>query len=101
MMDGVNIGRYLVIVALGISKASKKIVLGIIEEFTENVKICTDLIQNIIKEGLDANENMLLVLDEVKGLHKTVKYVFGESAYIQRCQVHKHRNVQSYLPDSE
>jgi transposase-like protein len=101
MMDGVKIGGYMVIVALGISKAGDKKVLGIIEGSTENAKICTDLIQNMIKRGLDASENRLFVLDGGKGLHKAVKDVFGENAYIQRCQIHKRRNVQSYLPESE
>ncbi|NSW92977.1 MAG: transposase [Firmicutes bacterium] len=54
MLDGVKIGDYLVVVSLGISKAGKKKVLGIIEGSTENAKICTDLIQNMIKRGLDA-----------------------------------------------
>ncbi len=72
MMDGVTTGDYLVIVALGISKAGKKKVLGIIEGSTENAKICTDLIQNMIKRGLDAEENRLFVLDGGKGLHKAV-----------------------------
>lgn len=40
-------------------------------------------------------------MDGGKGLHKAVKDVFGENPYIQRCQIHKGRNVQSHLPDSE
>lgn len=39
--------------------------------------------------------------DGGKGLHKAVRDVFGEKVYIQRCQIHKRRNVQSYLPQSE
>ncbi|NSW92978.1 MAG: transposase [Firmicutes bacterium] len=40
-------------------------------------------------------------MDGGKGLHKAVKDVFGENVQIQRCQIHKLRNVQSYLPESE
>lgn len=101
MMDGVHLGDYLVVVALGISKEGKKKILGIIEGSTENSKICADLLQNIIERGLDEKENRLFVLDGGKGLHKAVRDVFGKNAYIQRCQIHKRRNVQSYLPQSE
>lgn len=101
MMDGVKIGSYMVIVALGISKTGDKKVLGIKERSTENAKICTDLIQNMINRGLDTSENRLFVLDGDKGLHKAVKDVFRENAYIQRCQIHKLRNAQSYLLESE
>ncbi|MCX7921748.1 MAG: transposase, partial [Clostridia bacterium] len=52
MLDGVRLGEYLVIVALGISNEGKKKILGIIEGSTENAKICTDLLQNIIERGL-------------------------------------------------
>lgn len=101
MMDGVHLGDYLVVVALGISEEGKKKILGLIEGSTENAKICSDLLQNIIDRGLDAKDKRLFVLDGGKGLHKSVKDVFGDNAYIQRCQIHKRRNVQSYLPDSE
>lgn len=101
MIDGVHLGDYLVAVALGITTQGKKKILGLIEGSTENAKICSNLLQNIIDRGLDEKENRLFVLDGGKGLHKAVTDVFGENAYIQRCQIHKRRNVQSYLPDSE
>jgi len=101
MMDGVAIGEYLVVCMLGISKEGKKKVLGIIEGSTENAKICADLIHQTIDRGLKLDEHRLFVLDGGKGLHKAVKDVFGEYADIQRCQIHKSRNVRSYLPESE
>jgi transposase-like protein len=101
MMDGVHLGDYLVVVALGISEEGKKKILGIKEGSTENSKICADLLQNIIERGLDAKEERLFVLDGGKGLYKAVRDVFGQNAHIQRCQIHKRRNVQSYLPQSE
>jgi transposase-like protein len=101
MIDGVHLGDYIVIVALGISNEGKKKILGIIEGSTENSKVCADLLQNLIERGLKAQEKRLFILDGGKGLRKAVKNVFGENAYIQRCQIHKRRNVQSYLPESE
>jgi transposase-like protein len=101
MMDGVHLGDYLVVVALGITTEGKKKILGIIEGSTENSKICTDLLQNIIERGLDTQESRLFVLDGGKGLCKAVRDVFGENVHIQICQIHKRINAQSYLPQSE
>ena len=47
------------------------------------------------------SEPRLYVLDGRKALHKAVTDVFGKSAVIQRCQVHKKRNVLAHLPESE
>ncbi|MDP4179652.1 MAG: transposase [Bacillota bacterium] len=100
MMDGAHLCEYLVVVVLGITKEGKKKILGLIEGSTENSKICSDLLQSIIDRGLDTNEERLFVLDG-KGLHKAVKDVFGDKVHKQRCQIHKQRNVQKYLPESK
>ncbi|MDP4179655.1 MAG: transposase [Bacillota bacterium] len=62
MMDGVHLGEYLVVVVLGITKEVNKKALGLIECSTENSKICSDLLQNIIDQGLNANEERLFIL---------------------------------------
>jgi len=43
----------------------------------------------------------LYVLDGGKALHAAVKKYAGESAPIQRCQVHKRRNVLDHLTDEQ
>ena len=40
-----------------------------------------------------------MVIDGGKGLRKAVNEVFGEYAVVQRCQVHKKRNVLDQLPE--
>lgn len=40
----------------------------------------------------------LFVLDGAKALLEAVKRVFGRRAIIQRCQVHKKRNVKAHVP---
>ncbi len=42
----------------------------------------------------------MAVIDGAKALAKAVREVFGDRAHIQRCQVHKTRNVLDHLPAS-
>jgi transposase-like protein len=46
------------------------------------------------------NHPTLFVIDGSKALRKAIDSHFGEYAFIQRCQVHKKRNVKAYLSDS-
>ena len=100
MFDGVGIGDYLVIVALGIKTNGEKRILGIREGSSESSEVCKSLISDIIERGIDANIPRLFVLDGSKALSKAVKETFNK-AHIQRCQLHKKRNVEGHLPDSE
>ncbi len=51
--------------------------------------------------GLDFTDPRLYVLDGGKALHAAVKKYAGEAALIQRCQVHKRRNVLDHLSDEQ
>ena len=101
MIDGTEIGKMTIIAAMGIDNNGKKFILGITGGGTENSEAVKGLFSDLIERGLDANAPRLYVLDGGKALHKAVNDVFGKSAIIQRCQVHKKRNVLSYLPESE
>ena len=101
MIDGTEIGKMTIIAAMGIDNNGKKFILGITGGGTENSEAVKGLFSDLIERGLDANAPRLYVLDGGKALHKAVNDVFGKSAMIQRCQVHKKRNVLSYLPESE
>lgn len=101
IIDGVGFGDYLVIVALGIKSDCTKKILGIREGSTENSEVAKSLISNIIERGLSADSPRLFVLDGSKALSKSVKDVFRKEIVIQRCQIHKKRNVESHLPESE
>ncbi|WP_157677499.1 transposase [Dehalobacterium formicoaceticum] len=59
------------------------------------------MLEDLIRRGLDPARPRLYVLDGGKAIHKAVRDIFGKEALIQRCQVHKKRNVLSYLPESE
>src|SRR5947207_1950664 len=56
---------------------------------------------DLVSRGLDFTQPRLYVLDGGKALPAAVKKYAGESAVIQRCQVHKRRNVLDHLTDEQ
>ncbi|HZJ82925.1 MAG TPA: IS256 family transposase [Clostridia bacterium] len=101
MIDGMELGGMTIIAAMGIDSDGKKLILGIAEGGSENNIVVKGLLEDLISRGLDASRPRLYVLDGGKALYKAVTDTFGKKALIQRCQVHKKRNVLSYLPKSE
>lgn len=101
MIDGLEISKWTAIVALGITSKGDKRILGLMDGATENSAVCKSLLENLVERGLAPEVNRLYVLDGSKALRKAVKDIFGDSAAIQRCQVHKKRNVLDHLPESE
>ena len=89
------------IVALGIGQDGRKMILGIRQGATENATVVGELLGDLMNRGLDFSTPRLYVLDGGKALHAAVKKYAGESAPIQRCQVHKRRNVLDHLTDEQ
>lgn len=100
MIDGLELGKMTILAAMGIDSDGKKRVLGIAEGGSENSIVVKGLLQDLIDRGLKMDRPRLYVLDGGKALCKAVLDIFGKNAVIQRCQVHKKRNVLSYLPES-
>jgi putative transposase len=98
MIDGIRVGGYLVLIALGIDEEGDKHVLGVYEGATENATCCSALLSDLAARGLCCDRSMLFVIDGSKALAKSIRATFGSLAIIQRCQVHKKRNVQEHLP---
>jgi transposase-like protein len=101
MVDGIHFAENVVLVALGIDASGAKHVLGLWEGATENSTSCTALMTNLRERGLNTERSILVVIDGAKALRKAVVDVFGSKAVIQRCQVHKRRNVLDQLPDDK
>lgn len=99
MIDGIQFRQTLVVVALGFSADGHKHVLGLWQGATENATVCTALLDDLVERGLATDRPYLFVLDGSKALRKAVQRVFGQRAVVQRCLVHKERNVLSYLPE--
>ena len=98
LLDGQNFRGEHLIVALGVDEAAEKHVLGLWHGATENSTVVRALLADLRERGLDTESALLVVIDGAKALHKAVKEVFGERALIQRCRVHKLRNVLEHLP---
>jgi transposase-like protein len=89
------------VVALGIAQDGRKMILGIRQGATENATVVGELLGDLVTRGLDFREPRLYILDGGKALTAAVKKHAGESAAIQRCQVHKRRNVLDHLTDEQ
>jgi transposase-like protein len=98
MVDGIGIADHTIVVALGVTMDGTKIPLGLWQGSTENHTICTELLNNLASRGLKVDEPLLCVIDGGKGIRKALRDVFGDLAVIQRCQIHKRRNVRDHLP---
>jgi putative transposase len=99
MIDGVHFHEFTLCVALGIALDGRKHVLGIWDGATENSAVVTALLENLLERGLARDRRYLFVIDGSKALRKAMSTVFGKHAAVQRCQIHKERNVLGHLPD--
>jgi transposase-like protein len=99
MIDGIEFHEQVVVVVLGIDITGKKHVLSFRQGSTENGTLCRELLSSIVARGVPPDRSILVAIDGGKGLRKAVNEVFGDFAVVQRCQVHKKRNVLDQLPD--
>ncbi len=97
-IDGIEFKGHLIVVALGLDKGGKKHVLGLWQGATENATVCTSLLEDIARRGLNSKKDYLFVLDGSKALRSAVAKMFGPNVTVQRCQQHKRRNVLAHLP---
>lgn len=101
LVDATPFAGQQIVVALGIGQDGRKTVLGIRQGATENATVVGELLGELVNRGLDFTQPRLYVLDGGKALSAAVKKYAGESALIQRCQVHKRRNVLDHLREEE
>jgi transposase-like protein len=99
MIDGIHMGDHLVLIALGIDYEGKKQVLGLREGDTETGQVVRSLLRDLLDRGLDQERSRLFVIDGAKALTSAIQKTFGSLAEIQRCQIHKRRNILGHLPD--
>ena len=100
LVDGIGAGDHTMLVALGVDKEGHKHVLGLQEGATENETAGKALLQDLVSRGLRCDQGLLVVIDGSKALRAAIRAVFGKTAIVQRCQVHKKRNVLDHLPES-
>src|SRR5512146_3574622 len=101
LIDATPFAGQQMVVALGISQDGRKTILGIRQGATENATVVGELLGDLVNRGLDFTAPRLYILDGGKALTAAVKKHAGEAAAIQRCQVHKRRNVLDHLTDEQ
>jgi len=101
MLDGEHMADRCVVVALAICADGKKVPVGLWDGSTENKTVVRSLLADLVDRGLSFEDGLLVVLDGAKALTAAVREVFGAKALIQRCTLHKRRNVADHLPDKE
>jgi putative transposase len=98
VLDGIHVEKTVQIVALGVETSGKKHILGMRQGATENSVVCKELLEDIQTRGLQTDRPMLVLLDGAKALRSAVEETFGARGIVQRCQLHKRRNVLQHLP---
>ena len=97
MLDGIRLSKdQLAIVAIGITSEGHKHVLDFELGSTENAEVCRGLMRRLVKRGFHCERRLLAVLDGSDAL-RSVVFEFFEDVVIQRCLVHKERNIKAKL----
>lgn len=100
-MDGLIVGKQHILAALGLDATGHKHLLGVVAGSSENARVAKDLLEQLRDQGLDLNEPRLWVIDGSKALASAVGSLCGDAAQVQRCQIHKIRNVTERLPKDQ
>ncbi len=100
LIDGIEFASQVLVIALGVAADGTKHVLGLWQGATENATVAKALLEDLVARGLDPERRYLWVIDGSKALRAAIERIFGERAEVQRCQIHKMRNVVDHLPES-
>jgi transposase-like protein len=101
MLDGEHMAERCVVVALAITADGTKKPVGLWDGSTENKTVVRSLLADLVARGLAFDDGLLVVIDGAKALSAAVRDVFGDKALIQRCTLHKRRNVAEHLADKD
>jgi putative transposase len=98
MIDGVDFAGQCCVVALVVTADGTKVPVGLRLGDTENKTVVTALLADLVDRRLNCSSGLLVVIDGAKALAAAVRKVFGDLALVQRCQIHKRRNLKEHLP---
>lgn len=101
LLDATPFAGQQMVAAMGISQDGRKMILGLRQGATENATVVGELLGDLMNRGLDFSQPRLYVLDGGKALSAAVKKYAGEAAPVQRCEVHKRRNVLDHLTEEQ
>jgi putative transposase len=100
LIDGLHFRDHVILLALGVDAQGTKHVLALREGTTENATVCKGLLADLRQRGLDLDRPTLFIIDGGTGLRKALRETCAAAAVVQRCQVHKRRNVLEHLPEA-
>jgi putative transposase len=98
-LDGIEVAGHHVVAAVGLDDTGEKHLLGLVRGSSENAWVVKDLLQSLVKRGIDASVQRLFVIDGSKAIRSAIEQVYGEQGLVQRCRAHKVRNVTERLPE--
>lgn len=98
-IDGIEVAGHHVVAAVGLDDSGEKHLLGLVHGSSENAGVVKDLLQSLVKRGIDASVQRLFVIDGSKAIRSAIEQIYGEQALVQRCRAHKVRNVTERLPE--
>jgi len=101
MVDGVEYCSEHFVVALGIDETGAKTILGFHQGATENQQICDQLLSGLADRGLNLKNTFMVVIDGGRAIRASIKKLCGEHALVQRCQLHKRRNITDHFADDQ
>jgi transposase-like protein len=101
MIDSKFFAGDCIVAAIGIDAQGRKHVLGLWHGATENATVVKGLLEDLVARGLESERKILVVIDGAKALRKAVQMVLGENGLVQRCRIHKERNVLEQLPQDK
>ena len=100
-VDGIVVARHHLLAAIGGDASGAKHVLGLAAGSSENARVVKDLLNDLRERGVDLNVARLWVIDGAKALRSGIDQLCGTAARVQRCRLHKLRNVTERLPKDQ
>ena len=100
VIDGIVFRDHTILIALGVDSDGRKHVLGLREGTSENGRVAKALLRDLLARGLDGERARVFVIDGSKALRSAIQQVFDRLGVVQRCQIHKRRNILDHLPEA-
>lgn len=100
-LDGIRLGEHHVLGAVGVDSAGNKHVLGLRLGSSENTTTVSELLADLVDKGVKPGRRRLFVIDGAKALRNAIDAVYGNDNPVQRCRIHKLRNVLNHLPKDQ
>jgi transposase-like protein len=97
MLDGIRLSKdQVAVAAIGIDHEGRKHVLDFTLGSSESLEVARELVGRIVSRGFNCDHRLFALLDGSDALRGAVKEFFPDSV-VQRCLVHKERNIRGKL----